>query len=325
VSKLSLEDFADKLLEHRDFVLSSHISPDPDAVGSTCALALALEQLGKGVSLYFADPVPERVRKLVPKLNFLSAAPTGAFETLVVCDTAALKRIGPLADSVFKLAQISFNLDHHVSNIGFGSYNHVDEQAPATAVLVAELIPHLGAEITPEMANLLLAGLLDDTGGFCFSNVSPRAFECAAGLLRAGARPEIVSNELYFTLPLRVLKLRAIAIESLRVLLDGKLAWITVSKEDLEKAGAKPEDSEGLVEIARQDAGAEVAVLQREIENGWKLSLRAKDSAIDVNAVASAFGGGGHRAAAGCKLQGSALEVERAVTSEIVKELSRAA
>lgn len=323
MSKLSLEMFATKLLEHRDFILTSHISPDPDAIGSTCALALALKQVGKGVALYFADPLPERMLKLVPSLPFLAEAPTKSFETLVICDTAALKRIGAAADTVLSLAEISFNLDHHVSNIGFAKHNHVDEHAPATAVLVAELIPHLGAKLTSEMANLLLAGLLDDTGGFCFSNVTARAFECAAGLVRAGAKPEVVSNELYFTQPLRVLKLRAAAIESLRVLLDGKLAWITVSKTDMERAGAKTEDSEGLVEIARQVAGSEVAVLQRELEDGWKLSLRSKSGQVDVNVVAGVFGGGGHKAAAGCKLQGSALDVEKAVTAEIIKELSR--
>ncbi len=321
MNNLTLDSLAARLLEHRDFVVTAHISPDPDAIGSACALALSLKQLGKDVRVYFADPVPDRMKALVPAIEISNVIPAGKFETLVVCDTASKKRVGPEMDTLFACAEHTFNIDHHVSNDGWAALNYIDAAAPATALIIFELLPHLRTELTPEIANLLLAGLLDDTGTFCFSNTTPRAFECASALVKAGAKPHVVANELYFTQPLRVLKLRAEALESLEVLLDGRLSYIVVTRAMIEAAGAKPDDTEGMIEAARMVAGVEVAVLQRELEDGWKFSLRAKNEKIDVNKIAGLFGGGGHRAAAGAKLTGSAAEVKKVMVDAIAKEL----
>jgi len=323
LNTVTLETVAERLLEHRDVVLSAHVSPDPDAIGSTCALALALKRLGKNVRVYFADVLPQRMKNLVTSIEITCELPVEPFSALVICDTAAKKRVSGDVEALWKLADHTFNIDHHVSNNGWAETNYIDSEAAATAVIVTELLHLLRVPLCPELGNMLLAGLMDDTGCFCFSNSTKRAFECAGSLVAAGAKPDFVANELYFTTPLAALRLRAIAIDSLEVLLEGKVAYITVTLEQMEQVGARVEDAEGLVDIARQVAGTEVVAMQRQIEGGWKMSLRSKKRSIDVNRIAGVFGGGGHHAAAGCKIEGSAEEVKARVVEEITKELKR--
>ncbi len=324
MNTVTLETVAEKLLEHRDFVVTAHVNPDPDAIGSSCALALALKRLGKNVRVYFADILPKRMANLMPELEISCELPTDRFSALVVCDTASRKRVSGDVDSLWKLAEHTFNIDHHVSNDGWAEINYIDSHAPASAVIVTELLPMLRVPVSADLGNILLAGLMDDTGCFCFSNAGERAFQCASILVAGGARPDLVANELYFTVPLSALRLKAKATEALQVLLEGKLAYVVISQADMDAVGASIEDAEGLVDMARQVAGTEVVAMQRQIENGWKMSLRSKNQAIDVNRIAGVFGGGGHRAAAGCKVDGAADEVQRRVIEEIQKELIRA-
>lgn len=318
----TLESIGRELLSHEELVLAAHVSPDADAVGSVFGLAATLASLGKRVSVYLADPIGESLYPLLPKVPFGSNVPSGPFEALVVLDTAAMKRVGPEIETLLSRAQVSFNIDHHVSNPGWAKHNFIDEHAPATAVLIYEMLDLLRIKILPEVADLLYAGLLDDTGGFCFSNTNSRGFRCAAALVDSGARPEVVSNTLYFSQPLRLLKLQAAAIDALELMLDGKLSYITVTQEMLDRCGAQASDTEGLIDIARRVQGTEAAAFQRQLPNGaWKVSLRSKGGPLDVNSVASAFGGGGHRAAAGCTVSGSSEEVKRSIVDAVRRAL----
>ncbi|MFN8388862.1 MAG: DHH family phosphoesterase [Bdellovibrionota bacterium] len=323
MSNIPLEEIAKKLLEEDSVLLSTHVSPDPDAIGSSFGLALALMSLKKRVFVHLQDPLPERLRSFVVNVPFGSEVPSEEFAAFVVVDTASKRRVGVHVETCQAKARRTYNIDHHVSNDCWGDLNSIDAEAAASAQIVSRLIPMLGTSISPDCANLLYAGLLDDTGGFCFSNSSAAAFRCAAALVEAGADPGRIANELYFTQPLRVLKLHASALDALKVVLDGRVAYMTISNTIMSECGALPEDAEGLVDLARRLGGTDAAVLQREIEGGWKLSLRAKRDSLDVNRVAGAFGGGGHRAAAGCKLVGTAEEVERQVLERLAVELDQ--
>ncbi len=321
-SQTELQELAEKLRGMQSFIVAAHISPDPDAIGSAFGLARALQMLGKDASVYFCDAIPERMQNLIPDVPYSRTATGPAVDAFIAIDTASKRRIGPDAETVSKRGKQTFNIDHHVSNEKYGDSNLVDSTAPAAALIVWELLPHLKVTPDAQLASLLYAGLMDDTGSFCFSNTDSRALKVAAEMVEAGAEPALVANEVYFTLPLRALKLQALALDGLEVLLGGKVSYMSISAEALQGAEAKAEDAEGLIDLARRVAGAEIAVLQREIEGGWKFSLRSKTGQIDVNAIAGHFGGGGHRAAAGCKLQGTGAEVKQQMLAQLEQALS---
>ena len=322
-----LQALAAELLKHRSVLLSTHVAPDPDAIGSCFALAEALRRCGLSVRVYLSDPMPERMVAFLPAGIEWGVEPSPA-DAVVVVDTASRVRIGGDLERAYASAPVSFNIDHHASNVGWATFNYIDTKAAAAAIIVSELVAALDA-LKPGpaplsedalIANLLFAGLVDDTGRFCFSNCDARAFATASRLLAAGAEPERVANALYFSTPERVLRLQARVLAGLKLVLDGRVAMISIPRRMLQECGAGPEDAEGLVDLARSVEGAQAAFLQREIDGGWKISLRAKSTKLDMNAVAAKFGGGGHKAAAGCKIVGT----EEEVTAQLVAALEQA-
>lgn len=320
----SLGDVARELEGVRSCIVSAHVAPDPDAVGSSFGLAYLLSLGGCRSAVYLADPLPERMRTLLPPtVKFHNEVPTENVDAVIIVDTAARRRVGPEVERVISLGRRSINIDHHVSNEGWADLNFVDSGASAAAVIVWRLAALLGRTPDRALANLLYAGLLDDTGSFCFSNSNAEAFQCAAELVQHGAEPEVVANALYYSVPARVLCLQAAALGALKLHLDGRIASVTIPQSMLASCGANAEDTEGLVEIARRVEGTIGAFLQRELDDGgWKLSLRAKGPELDVNMIAQQFSGGGHRAAAGCKIAGTADEVERLIVDAIARALS---
>ncbi len=293
---------------------SAHVSPDADAVGSSFGFALALSTLGVQAEVYLADPVPPRILALIPpQIKLHSAIPSEEFDAVFALDTATKVRLGKDADAILSLGKKTYDIDHHFSNEGWAEVNYIDSVAPATAFIVWEIISALGVSIDSQLANLLYAGILDDTGSFRFGSTTPEVLLCASDLVRKGAKPDFVSNHLHFTVPRNVVALQGEALRAIEFFHDGKIAMITVPKAMLDRAGAKASDSEGLIEFARQIDGVVAAILQRETDDGWKFSLRSKNSDLDVNQVAAKFNGGGHKMAAGCRLVGTEQEVKKQV------------
>ena len=321
---MTIEQIAVELSRLKSCIVSAHVAPDPDAIGSSFGLASVLAARGCRAEVYLADGVPERLQPLLPpEIVWSSEVPTRSVDAIVVIDTASRQRVGKEFEALYRLGAQTFNIDHHVSNDSWADKNFVDGSASAAAVLVWRLARALGQKLDPITANLLYGGLVDDTGSFCFSNVGPEAFACGASLVESGAEPEAVANVLYFNVPERVIKLQAAAFSVLKTHLGGKIASLRVTRAMLDQCGARPEDTEGLVDIARRMQGTVGAFLQRELPEGWKISLRAKSSDLDVNAVASTFGGGGHRAAAGCRIDGPGDEVERRIVEALKAALSK--
>lgn len=315
---LTLKELAAEVRSYRNVVITTHVSPDADAVGSSCGLHFGLLELGIASVVYLSESVPEYVAPLVGNANITCEIPAHEVDALIVVDTAASKRItGKLEASQIRTKKV-LNIDHHASNDAWGTLNYIRPEAPSASILVFTLLEELGADIKPHTANLLLAGLVDDTGSFRFSNASQESFEVAARMVGRGASPSKVATDLYFSVPERVLRLRALGLAAMKFFSSGRIACVPVTKQMLAESGAKPEDSEGIVDFARSVRGTVAAVLIRELDDGWKVSLRSKETWLDVNAVAGTFGGGGHKAAAGCKLTGSYPEVER----QIIERLS---
>jgi bifunctional oligoribonuclease and PAP phosphatase NrnA len=300
-----------KILEGADQVcLACHVRPDADALGSMLAIATALSSRpGRAVDVVASfgdDPfaVPDILRFL-PGIGLLS--PPSRYPVrpaaMMTFDASSADRLGLLAGPAEAAAELIV-LDHHASNTRFGTINLVDPSAAATAVLGAALVDRLGISLTADIALGLYAGLVTDTGSFKFSSTTPAVHELAARLIATGIDPGVVSRRLYDTAPFGYLGMLAASLG--RAVLEPRacaghgLVWTTVTKDDREQAGDLPLDAaESVIDEIRRTAEAEVAVVLKEDDDGvWQVSVRSK-SLVDVGAVCTALGGGGHVRAAG--------------------------
>lgn len=297
----------DRLRAADEVALACHVGPDGDALGSMLALGAGLRSLGKRVVASwggepFAVPAAydflPAVDLLVPPGDF-PAAP----DLLVTFDTGSVDRLGSLGDRV-ATAGCCVVVDHHASNTRYGRLNLVDATAAATAVLVADLLDELGVALTPETAAPLYTGLVTDTGSFKYAATTPAVHALAGRLLATGIRHDLISRAIYDTAPFDYVQLLGAACSRAQLepsAVDGLgLVWTTVPVEDLDRAGLGLADVEGVIDVLRIAQEAEVAVVLKgdPLEGGWKVSTRSKGS-IDVGAVCTSLGGGGHRFAAG--------------------------
>ena len=303
--------------------LACHVGPDGDALGSMLGLGAALRAVGTDVvASWGGDPfeVPAAYAFL-PALDLL--VPPEDFpvapELLVTLDSGSPDRLGTLADRL-GTAGCTVVLDHHASNTRYGAVNVVDEHAAATAVLVAELLDRLGLELTPEVAAALYTGVLTDTGSFAYSATTPAVHELAARLLATGIRHDLISRSIYATAPFGYVQLLGRACATAVLAEDAVgglgLVWTVVAADDLEESGLGLADVEGVIDVLRVSQEAEVAAVLKgdPVEGGFKVSTRSK-GAVDVGAVCTSLGGGGHRFAAGftsCDDEGTTLSRLRA-------------
>ena len=300
-----------------NFLVSSHSHPVGDAIGSEVALARILEALGKRATIWNADPAPGAYAGVIgdTSIHVGRTPPPGVphdFDFAVPLECPQLDRTG-LEDTLGDLPLL--NIDHHLGNQQYGVANWVDTQAPAVAEMVLKLAYALDAPIDEATANALYLGLSTDTGSFRFSNANPRAFEAAAQLVHRGARPAEISGWLYESQPPGAVRLLGEVLRTLELHGEERVASVRLELAMFERAGAAPTDSEGLIDHPRSIRGVEAVALFRERRKGdVKVSLRSRGG-VDVGAVASRRGGGGHRNAAGCLVDGP--EAERAIIAEL--------
>jgi phosphoesterase RecJ-like protein len=306
----------------RQVCLACHVRPDADALGSMLAVlhALSARPGAPEVVASFGDvpfEVPAILRFL-PGVDLLGAPADypARPEVMLSFDAASVDRLGSLSGPATAAGELIV-LDHHASNTRFGTINLVDPAAAATAVLAADLIDCLAIPLTEQVALGLYAGLVTDTGSFKFSATTPAVHELAARLLATGIDPGAVSRELYDRAPFTYLHMLAAALD--RAILEREtarglgLVWTTVTKLDRAQAGLPLDAAESVIDEIRRTDEAEVAVVLKEDDAGaWQASLRSK-SEVDVAAIATALGGGGHARAAGFSHAGGADEAIRAV------------
>jgi phosphoesterase RecJ-like protein len=289
------------LNQHQRFLLTSHLNPDGDAIGSEIGLARTLRRLGKTVLVWNHDAGPGIFDPMLAgeKLYLGRQPPAsfpGDFDAVIVLECPELNRTG-LEDVLPVLPLI--NIDHHLGNQKYGVVDWIDTDSPAVGEMVYRLARALDLPPDPATANALFLTLVTDTGGFRFSNTNARAFEAAAALVLDGASPEEVSGWLYESQPLASVLLIGEMLQTLEIHAQGRLATAWLTMDMLAKCGARPGDSEGLIDHPRSIAGVSAVALFKELPNGhYKVSLRSRGS-IDVERVARLSGGGGHKNAAG--------------------------
>jgi bifunctional oligoribonuclease and PAP phosphatase NrnA len=286
------------------FILTSHARPDGDAIGSVLALAEVLDQLGCQTDIVMADPIPFIYRTLpnIERIHHAASASDivpdpGVSAILLECDSIERTGLLGLEDRCL------INIDHHASGRHFAYLNWIDEHACAVAAMVYRIALAAKVEITPAMATCLYTAILSDTGSFTYSSTNVETFALAHDLTARGANPSQIARDLYFSNPASKIRLLGTALSNLRT--DGPLAWTWVTNQDMDLAGAEAEDCEGVVNYLISIDGVESAVFLLELPcaSQFRLSIRSKGK-IDVAQVAQSFGGGGHRSASGCTLDG---------------------
>ncbi|GGO93551.1 DHH family phosphoesterase [Wenjunlia tyrosinilytica] len=303
----------------REVHLVCHVSPDGDALGSALAAGLALRSLGVDAFVSFGDDpqvVPASLSFLPGQDLLIPAAEVpDAPELVVVFDVASEHRLGLLCDKALAARELIV-IDHHSSNNGFGSCRLIDPAAPATAVLADELLRRLGVPLTHDIAVCLYTGVATDTGSFKYTATTPATHELAARLLATGIRQDLISRQLWDTASFGYLKVLAAALERARLEPEAAggrgLVWTVVPHADRERHGVAMDEVEGLIDVVRKAAEAEVALVLKEGEDGsFYGSSRAK-GAVDLGAVCAGLGGGGHAYAAGfTSYDDAATTVER--------------
>ena len=307
VKNTGIKEVLDSIRRRDHFLLTSHARPDGDAVGSVLACCQLLRALGKDAQVVLSDGVPVIYRPLPFADTVVQAsAINGRYDAAILleCDSVARTRLEGLE------GRFLISIDHHQSAKPFANVNWIDPGACATAEMIFRLARAARVKVTPEMATCLYTGLLTDTGSFCYPGTSAATFELARELVECGADPVGIAQNVYFSRPTSKVRLLGAALSNLHR--EGALAWMYVSREEVEGAGALDEDAEGLVNYALGIAGVEVAVFFRELaDRHFRVSLRSK-GAVDVAGIAEIFGGGGHCCASGCCVAGPlSLAAER--------------
>jgi phosphoesterase RecJ-like protein len=321
------EDLLRKVRQGNRFLLTSHVNPDGDAIGSELGLARILRRLGKGAVVWNRDVTPTVYRPLPgsDRIHNGEEPPAGfpeKFDGIIVLECPSPDRTG-IEQHLTGLPVI--NIDHHLGNQHYGAVNWVDSAAPAVGEMVYRLAQGLKVALDAETASCLYLTLVTDTGGFRYSNATAAAFEAAASLVRDGAHPEQVAQWLYESQPLAVMRLLREMLGTLELHEGGRIATARLTQEMFRSAGAEPGDSEGLIDYPRSIAGVEAVALVREREDGtYKVSLRSRGE-VDVEKIARHHGGGGHRNAAGFAVDGGGEEIRGQVAAALAEALTPAA
>jgi phosphoesterase RecJ-like protein len=292
----------------RRFVLSSHARPDGDAIGSQMAMAFALRALGKEVRIVNRDPAPPALMEF-PGVSQIEIAPevSGEFDAAIIMECGDLARTGVAGlDRGFVI-----NIDHHPGNSSYGQINWFDASAAACAELVFDLITALGVPLTAAIATHVYVAIVTDTGSFHFSSITPRTFDISRQLLEAGADPVKIARAAFDSNTMARLKLLGMLLNGMQVDASGRIALLYVDHEMTRAAGGTYEDADGLINEPLTVKEIQAVVFFKQVRGDeYRVSLRSKGD-INVNAVATAFGGGGHKNAAGCSATGRIDDLRR--------------
>jgi bifunctional oligoribonuclease and PAP phosphatase NrnA len=312
------------LREHNKFAVLSHVRPAGDALGSTLALALSLKELGKDVRAWNEEGMLEKYNFLA-RAELLTKPPSTPedFDVAIALDTAVQNRLGTTTAAVGS-AKLWINMDHHPSNPRYGDLVYIDPTAPATAQILFELLTNQKFPITPAIAENLYVAISTDTGSFQYPNTTVRTFEIAAELVRGGVNVGRISQLTYENFPRRRIELLRDLLATMRFGCNGKLACFSLSQASALALGVIPEDNEGLIDHLRAIRGVVVAIFFEELTDGKvRVSMRSKNEAVDVCAICTQFGGGGHVLAAGARVRGTLPEVEKKIVEQACAAIER--
>ncbi len=321
----TLREIAEVIRTNNTFVVMSHVRPDGDALGCQLAMAICLRQAGKKVKVWNQDGMLDKYRFL-PYSELVTLPPDKPelFDVAFALDTATHERLGKNCLQAIERANVLVNIDHHISNNGYGDLAYIDSTAPATGQILYELIRGEGLPFTYEIADNLFVAISTDTGSFQYPSTSARSFEIAGELIKAGVDVGKISQQIYENYPRRRIELLRALLNVLKVSCNGRVASFCLTTEMARQTGARPEDNEGLIDYIRAIEGVVVAVFIEEISDGKvRLSMRSKDPKINVSKICGQFGGGGHVLAAGAAVSGDLASVQEKVLNTIYDEFDQ--
>lgn len=315
--KQILKRIAETIRRERRFLIASHENPEGDAVGSILALGLGLRQMGKKVTIFNPDPIPEVLAFLPGAGEVIRQAPKNVrFDAAFALDCGDKKRLGEAFPRPEKIGWL-INVDHHGSNTQFGDVNLVDPQASSAAEMVFELLREIPVKISRPIGENIYTGILTDTGSFHYSNTTEKTFAVARECVLAGVEPWQIAEKVYENQPVARLRLLPRVLETLKIEEDGRVSSVVVTQRMLARVGAAPALTEDFINYPRAVKGTEVALLFREIHpKKYRVSFRSRGK-IDVSQISRAFQGGGHPNAAGCTVEGTLREVKEKVLTQV--------
>ena len=299
-----------------------HVRPDGDCVGSQLGLTLALLNQGKKVCCWNQDPIPQKLAFLDPKKLLQPPEPGHRFDCVIATDAASYERLGTVAECI-QDRKLLINIDHHKSNTRFADINWVSPREPSTGELIFRVLKAAVWPIDSAIADCLFTAVSTDTGSFQYPSTRPATYHVAGELVRRGANLARICDEVYQSFPLSRVRLLKLLYNRFRLTHHNQIAYFWLKKADFARTGANTSDSEGLIDHIRAIEPVIVACVFEEVEPELtRVSLRSKDDRVDVNEVAKLFGGGGHRAAAGARIVGRPLSVQRRVVAALKKALN---
>ena len=308
--------------ESETICVVGHIRPDGDCIGSQLGLTLALINAGKKVACWNQDPVPAKLAFLDPKKLIETPEKGRHFDCVIATDCASLERLGTAAECITE-RKIFINIDHHASNTRYADLNWIAAKEPSTGELIFRLLKAANWAVTPAISDCLFTAVSTDTGSFQYPTTRPATYHVAGELVKRGANLAKICDEVYQSFPLGRVRLLRHVYNKFRLTHNNRIAYFWLKKSDYSRTGTDPSDSEGLIDHIRAIEPVVVACVFEEIEPELtRISLRSKSDRIDVNRIAQEFGGGGHQAAAGARIPGSPLSVQRKVIASIKKSLN---
>ena len=314
--------FVEKINQSKNIVLTAHVNPDGDSIGSTLALAYFIEnKMKKDVNMIIEDNIPSSFRFL-PNIEEISSTSKniGEVDLLITLDCGNLDRLA-LNKSIVENASYIINIDHHITNTKFGNINIVDYDASSTGEVIYELVNKMNYEISLELATCIYVSISTDTGSFKYTNTTSKTHEIVSDLLKKEIDLETINRELYQNRSLEKTKLLIAGMNNVTLLRENTVGIVAVDSNMLEMCNAKTQESEIIVDFIRDIDVVDLACVIRPIdEYSTKVSLRAKKN-IDVSKIALVFGGGGHAKAAGCTIKSGIVDAEKIITTEILRYL----
>lgn len=305
-----VEAVQEAIRNHQNFVVTTHVNPDGDGIGSELGLYRFLRDLGKNVRVVNSTPTPRNYQFLDRNgeiLLFDLANPSGFLngaEVIFIVDISRWERLGPMNDIVRSHPAIKICIDHHPVNGDFADINLICEDACASGELVLRVLESMNGMLTASIAEPLYASILTDTGTFRFPNTTANTHYSAARLLSTNINASYIYEQIYERCTPNKVKLLGMTLSNVEYLHSGKLAWMVITQNMIRECGVEVEEIEGFVDIARGIRNVEASILFIELPDGRaKVSLRSKGD-VDVNRYAAKFGGGGHRHASGILIQG---------------------
>lgn len=313
--------------DHNSFAVVSHVRPDGDAIGSVLALGHALEQLGKSVRYLNNDGCPKSLEFLPGSEKVEISGEVGFLDVdvAITLDTAAHVRIGEGSLEAIKNAKLLINIDHHISNPGYGDLSYVDPNSPATGQIIYELLISLGLPISRVSRDSIYVAVSTDTGSFQYPGTTQRTYEMAADLVGRGLNVGEINQLIYDNQPYRRVELMRALLNTLDRSHDGLLVWWDLPMATKNELELVDDDSEGLIDFIRSVQGVVVAVFFEDLDGGKvRVSMRSKDARVNASEICGVFGGGGHALAAGIRMPGPLEDAREKVLAVIRESVKRA-